>query len=351
MKVNSLHDKFIQYCNDNKLEKNKNQIIILDSLINFYNKKNSFLKIFSKSVEKKSFYLYGDVGSGKTMILNFFYNNTNERKQRFHFNEFMIKFHDFQHAFKNKNKVRSIENFVIDIKNKCNLMYLDEFQVTNIVDAMILGKLFEIMFKENIKIIITSNIKIENLYKDGLQREQFLPFISIIKKFSIEKELIKNEDYRKLRFKNLARFFYPLNEKTNFTVNQLFREITKGKKQTKKIITVKLREFEIQNYFEKIVRFDFNDLCGVTIGSEDYIKIADQCRFLVIDNIPNFSNENMNKQQRFITLIDILYEKKILLMISCASDLENISSSSNLIKPFKRTISRLYELTSPNRQL
>ena len=209
---------------------------------------------------------------------------------------------------------------------------------------MILGRLFETMFNENIKIILTSNTKIKDLYKDGLQREQFLPFISIMENLCIEKELIIEEDYRKSNL--LDRFFFPLNEDTNFKVNQIFRKITKDKKANIKELKIKGRTFKIKKYFEKIARFNFDELCDQNIGAEDYIKIAKECKFIVIENIPAFSENNRNKQQRFITLVDILYEEKIPLMTTSDSKLENFSSSRSLEKPFKRTLSRLYELTS-----
>jgi len=278
------------------------------------------------------------------MILDHFYNNLNLKKKRSHFNEFMIGFHDYRH----QNSNDSINSFVKELKTKYDLIYLDEFQVTNIVDAMILGKLFECMFRENIKVIITSNIKINDLYKDGLQRDQFLPFITIIKKNSIEKELIINEDYRKSSASKLQRVFSPLNEKTLFKINQLFRELTKNRSLKELTLNVKSREFKILNYYEGIAKFDFKELCDANVGAEDYIKIAENCKFILILNVPFFNDTNINQQQRFITLIDILYEKKIFLMITSMSNLENFSSSKQLQKPFKRTLSRLFELTSPN---
>ena len=117
-------------------------------------------------------------------------------------------------------------------------------------------------------------------------------------------------------------------------------------KKSSKMLETKGRIFEIKNYFEKIARFDFDELCNQNIGAEDYLKIANSCDFIVIDNIPKFTNNNANQQQRFITLIDILYEKKIPLMVSSHSNLENFGSSRSLTNPFKRTLSRLYELTS-----
>ena len=131
--------------------------------------------------------------SGKTMLLNFAFEKLKKRKHRQHFNEFMINFHNFRHEKKDNNTITA---FVNKLKQKYDLIYLDEFQVTNIVDAMILGKLFEVIFEEKIKIIITTNTKLHDLYKDGLQRDQFLPFISIIENFSIQKELQIKDDYR-----------------------------------------------------------------------------------------------------------------------------------------------------------
>ena len=119
----------------------------------------------------------------------------------------MIEFHDFRHNYKLQGKDNSINAFVGNLKNKANLIYLDEFQVTNIVDAMILGRLFECIFKENIRVLISSNTKVDDLYKDGLQRDQFIPFIKIIKRFCKEHELIVNQDYRKLGISKLERFF------------------------------------------------------------------------------------------------------------------------------------------------
>ena len=161
-------------------------------------------------------------------------------------------------------------------------------------------------------------------------------------------ELVIDEDYRKSALNIHDRFFYPLNEETNFKINQIFRKLTKDKIRSSKNLKIKGRTFEIKNYFEKIARFDFDYLCNQNIGAEDYIEIAKACEYIIIENIPKFNEENINKQKRFITLIDILYEKKIPLMTSSSVDLENFGSSKALTDSFKRTLSRLYELTSIN---
>jgi len=345
----NLNKLFLSYCKINNLEINPSQLGLIEELSLFYTQnfnKSLLKKIFTKQNYKTGFYLQGDVGVGKTMILNFFYNNFDKTKQRFHFNEFMISFHDF--VFKNKeNKQENIiDKFVQKLKNKSKLIYLDEFQVTNIVDAMILGSLFKKIFDENIKVLFSSNTKINDLYKDGLQRDQFLPFIKIMKERSYETQLIIQDDYRKSVKNRNERYFYPLNESTNFKLNKFFRKITKNLTNQEMILSIKGRKLTIKNYFNGIARFDFKELCSKNIGAEDYIKITEVCNFIVIENIPIFNSDNSNQQQRFITLIDILYEKNIPLMITSQLQLDLLSSSEDLKKIFKRTISRLYELTS-----
>jgi cell division protein ZapE len=343
MLKNDLHHIFIKFCIDNKFEINNQQVEIINLLDKFINSKKTIFGYFLNSEKKKCFYLYGNVGVGKTMILNFFYNQLKIKKLRLHFNEFMIKFHDFRHEKKNNN---SILSFVKNLKEKYDLIYLDEFQVTNIVDAMILGKLFEIIFSQKIKIIITSNIKPINLYKDGLQRDQFLPFISIIEKNSIQKDLLLLDDYRLQNKDETKRIFYPLNEKTTFKINIIFRESTKNRNKKEKIINTKGRIFKISNYYDGVVRFRFNELCDANIGAEDYVNIADVCKHIFIEHVPNFNEINSNQQLRFIILIDIFYEKKISLTLSLASKLNLLGSSKKHFESFKRTLSRLYEMTS-----
>ena len=343
----NLKKLFLKHCELKQYEINQNQLDTINYLKIFYteNFAQSFLtKIFKTKKKKLGFYLVGDVGVGKTMILNFLFNELKEKKLRLHFNEFMIKFHDF--IFQNKDKENGIELFVKDLNKKTQIVYFDEFQVTNIVDAMILGKLFKKIFEEKIKVIFSSNIKINNLYKDGLQRDQFIPFIKILENNCYEKELSIKEDYRSSNNQNLVRFLSPINKSSNFTFSKFFRKITKNKNKNSKVLKIKGRSLVLENFYDKVVKFDFDELCNRNLGSEDYIKIAENCEFIFIKNLPNFDENNSNQQQRFITLIDIIYEKKIPLMITSQVDLNLIESSKNIAEPFKRTISRLYELTS-----
>lgn len=346
--MQNLESKFHEYCRINNLQINSEQLKVIEKLQTFANNnfKSFFSNLFSKQKQVKGFYLFGDVGVGKTMILNFFFNQLTQKKTRLHFNEFMINFHDFAHQQNQKREENIISHFVKNLKKKAQVIYFDEFQVTNIVDAMILGKLFDQIFKENIKIIVTSNIQISDLYKDGLQRDQFKPFIKIMQENSIEHQLIIDDDYRKSKDNLFERFFSPLNEETNFKINKFFRTISKNKKHSSKLLNIKGRDFNIENFYEGIVRLDFSDLCDRNLGAEDYLEIAKITEFLVLENIPQFDDLNSNQQQRFITLLDIIYEKKIPMAATSEVGLKEFNSSRLLEEPFKRSISRLYELTS-----
>ena len=337
-----LQDSFKEFCEINKLEVNTQQVKIINSLEKFLNNRETILSRFIKKKEKLCYYLYGEVGVGKTMLLNFAFERLKIRKHRQHFNEFMINFHNFRHEKKDNNTITA---FVKELKKRYDLIYLDEFQVTNIVDAMILGKLFEVIFEEKIKIIITTNTQLHELYKDGLQRDQFLPFISVIENFSIQKELQIKDDYRTKNNEKHQQIFFPLNEKTSFRISQKFRELTRNIDKESKIVTTKGRNFVINNFYSGIARFKFKDLCDNNLGAEDYINISNFCKHIFIEEIPKFNNENSNQQLRFVTMIDIFYEKKVRLTLSIEENLNNLSSSNKHFEVFKRTISRMFEMT------
>ena len=345
----NLKKSFLNLCENKEYEVNENQISIVEKLSEYYklNFNQSLIKKIFKDKNKKSgFYLVGDVGVGKTMILNFFFSSLKEKKYRLHFNEFMIKFHEFIFENKKKGKNQGLEKFVEKLSDKTQILYFDEFQVTNIVDAMILGKLFKKIFEENIKVIFSSNIKIKDLYKNGLQRDQFMPFIKILEHNCSEIELEIPEDYRTNKNIPLDRFLSPIDESSNFKFNKFFRKMTKNREKTSKILDIKGRKLIIENFYERVTKFNFDELFNNNLGSEDYIRIAKESDLIFIENLPNFNEDNSNQQQRFITFIDIIYEKKIPLMIKSEVDLNSLCSSKSLTEPFKRTLSRLYEMTS-----
>ncbi len=285
--MKSFKQSFESFCKKNSIKKNSEQLDLVEKFDEFHaiinDDKTILKKIFSKSPQKLGYYVYGDVGVGKTMICNEFYQYVEIKKKKTHFNKFMIEVHNFLQQNQSAEKAENlITQFARVLKDKIDFLYFDEFQVTNIVDAMILGKLFQSLFEEKIFILITSNIKINDLYKDGLQREQFLPFLKIIKEKIYEYELKGDVDFRKQDVTKINRFFYPNDKKALSNINQLFRKLTKDRKKLQKEIIIRGRKFPLEQFYDGVARFDFKELCDQNLGAEDYIEIAKFCKFIII---------------------------------------------------------------------
>jgi cell division protein ZapE len=214
---------------------------------------------------------------------------------------------------------------------------------------MILGKLLEQFFSNNIFIITTSNVKPDDLYLGGLQRDQFLPYIENIKDNTLVYSLNSGKDYRELYLNKQNRFFIVKDPQTKKNFNQVLFTVLSGKQFATKEIEIKGRKLIIDNYVSGIAKFDFKDLCFQTYGSEDYIEICKITKIFFIENIPNFTDELINEQYRFINLIDIIYDNQLSLVATATVSINQLTSSTKLQKVFQRTLSRLQELTSSNR--
>ncbi|MCX6195288.1 MAG: cell division protein ZapE, partial [Flavobacteriia bacterium] len=220
-----------------------------------------------------------------------------------------------------------------------------EFQITNIADAMILGKLLEQFFSNNIFIITTSNVKPDDLYLGGLQRDQFLPYIENIKHNTLVYSLNSGKDYRELYLNKQNRFFIVKDPQTKKNFNQVLFTVLSGKQFATKEIEIKGRKLIIDNYVSGVAKFDFKDLCFKNYCSEDYIEICKITKIFFIENIPNFTDELINEQYRFINLIDIIYDNQLSLVATATVSINQLTSSTKLQKVFQRTLSRLHELT------
>ncbi len=242
-----------------------------------------------------------------------------------------------------------LPKIVKTFKKDFDIIFFDEFQITNIADAMILGKLLEQFFSNNIFIITTSNAKPDDLYLGGLQRDQFLPYIENIKSNNVlVYSLNSGKDYRELYLNKQNRFFIVKDPQTKKNFNQVLFAVLSGKQFATKEIEIKGRKLIIDNYVSGIAKFDFKDLCFQTYGSEDYIEICKIAKIFFIENIPNFTDELINEQYRFINLIDIIYDNHLSLVATATVPINQITSSVKLQKVFQRTLSRLQELTSNN---
>jgi cell division protein ZapE len=256
----------------------------------------------------------------------------------------MVDVHNRLHKKKNESSV--IPNIVKNLKAEYDIIFLDEFQVTNIADAMILGKLLEQFYSKNIFIVTTSNVRPDNLYLGGLQRGQFLPYIEMIKQNSVIYSLDTGADYRQL-FLNKKNKFFPL---TNLQAKKMFNDVLlgtlNGKKFSTTTLTVKGRKVVIKNFVSNIAKFDFKDLFFENYSAEDYIEMSKIIKIFFIENIPNFNEDLINEQYRFVNFIDVIYDNKLKLVATAATEINNLTSSSKVQKVFSRTLSRLKELTA-----
>lgn len=296
----------------------------------------------------KGVYLYGGVGRGKSMLMDLFYDfiPPTIQKRRVHFHEFMIETHDWLHQKRGDQMDDLLPAYADHVARQTKLLCFDEFHVTDVADAMILGRLFTALMEQNVVVVATSNWAPDNLYEGGLQRDLFMPFITLLKERLKIVHLDSDQDYRALSDPDQDIYYFcPLNEQTLGKIGQLFAELTNNQKIERKIIEVKGRNLEI-TVSNNVARTTFAQLCEQPLGAEDYIKIAQSFDTVFVENIPTLSAENRNEAKRFILLIDCLYEAKCRLVLSAANDIHNLYDGSDHAFEFDRTVSRLMEMQS-----
>ena len=355
--MNTVITSYKRLCANGEIENDQKQEELIHKLTGFLQDNNkSFLgDIFSfteKKKRKNCFYIYGKVGIGKTLIMDILFDQLkSNNKKRIHFHEFMVHAHDSLHELRKErqdNKDFLISKFAKKISKESKFLFFDEFQVTNIVDAMILGHLFSELFKNNVKIFITSNAHPDNLYEDGLQRELFLNFIEKIKQESLVYNLDIDTDYRKKNLDLDEVYFISSSSVSILKINDIHNTIIGDLSTEDKIINFKKRDFAIKNFANNSARFNFDELCGIETSAEDYLHLVKHINTLFLENVPDFSNSNSNQQERFINLIDVLYDNKINLIMSSEKKVEDLNSAHYLRDKFVRTKSRLVEMKSKN---
>ena len=355
--MNTAITSYKRLCANREIENNQKQEELIFKLSEFLEDNNrSFIgNIFSfteRKNNKSCFYIYGKVGIGKTLIMDILFEQLkNNNKKRIHFHEFMIHAHDSLHKLrkeKQDNKDFLISKFAKKISKEIRFLFFDEFQVTNIADAMILGHLFSELFKNNVKIIITSNTHPDNLYKDGLQRELFINFIEKIKHESLVYNLDIEIDYRKINLELDEVYFISSSSASILKINDIHKEVINDTKAEDKIINFKKRDFVIKNLANNSARFNFDELCDSETSAEDYLHLAKYVNIVFLENVPDFSNSNSNQQERFINLIDVLYDNQINLIMSSERKIDDLNSAYYLKDKFVRTKSRLIEMKSKN---
>ena len=296
-------------------------------------------------------YIYGPVGRGKSMLMDLFYEHAPvEKKRRVHFHEFMIEVHDSVHAWRkdeNKKDERDPLPQVAElIAEKAWLLCFDEFHVTNIADAMILGRLFTSLFERGVVVVTTSNFGPNDLYKDGLQRARFLPFIDLLKERLDCLELASPTDYRLARLKAMRVFHAPLGPAALRGLEKVYADLTEGAQSAAEEITVKGRQVPVPRAARGVAWFTFDALCGQPLGAEDYIAIARGYHTIVLDGVPQLTEDRRNEAKRFMTLIDALYEHKVNLVMAADAPPHDLYRGDTHAFEFERTISRLMEMQS-----
>jgi cell division protein ZapE len=301
------------------------------------------------SSERQGLYLYGPVGRGKTMLMDMLMAAVpGVPQRRVHFHAFMLEIHErlYQLQVEVRQSGHAMDKLAQQIASDIRLLCFDEFQVDNIADAMILGRLFEALFAAGIQIVATSNWPPDLLYKDGLQRERFLPFIDLIKRRMVVHELAGTVDHRLEYTRSLQNYLTPLGDITTQLLDVMFHDLTGGASPGALMLPVQGRTLMVRRCAKGVAFFTFEELCAQPLSAADYLALAQNFHTLVLDGVPLLRSEQRNEALRFIALIDVLYEAKIQLFIGAAASADQLYAMGDHAFSFQRTASRLMEMQS-----
>ncbi|PVU95785.1 hypothetical protein BB559_002611 [Furculomyces boomerangus] len=321
-KLNTIHSEINKFLESNSAKYSEKA----SKLLKFVGLQNSFQ---TKNNLPKGLYIYGNVGTGKTMIMDLFYGTLNTtKKKRVHFHEFMLDIHARLQNLRTSNSTRNSPNpvFIVadQIADEAQVLCFDEFQVTNIADAMILRQLLEALSNRNIVIIYTSNRHPDDLYKNGLQRAGFIPCINLIKERNLIECLDSGIDYRRRERNSAGLYLNAMNPQSENQLEYVFdtlKTIDDSKVEYNRKITFLGRYFEVNKSTERVAYVTFDELCNQPLSAADYLKIVEQFRVLVVSNVPLMGLNHRDQARRFITFIDTMYEKRAILVMSSEYDI------------------------------
>lgn len=303
-------------------------------------------------------YIWGPVGRGKSMLMDLFFADAPAaRKRRVHFHEFMLEVQERLHRRREKlaaegapPEADTIVPIARAIAAETRLLCFDEFQVTNIADAMILARLFETLFDEGMTVIATSNRQPDDLYKDGLQRDRFLPFIDLVKQRLEVLELGGAQDYRMNRLRNFDAYLTPLGAWANAKLDEAFRALAAGADGEPRVLRTQGRDVEIPRAAPGVAMAHYLDWCAKPMGAADFLCIAENFHTVIMADIPRMGPDSQDKAARFVTMIDEFYEKKVKFICSAATAPGGLYVDGDGAFEFQRTVSRLMEMQSPEYQ-
>ena len=294
----------------------------------------------------RGLYLWGGVGRGKSMLMDLFHAHAGvARKRRVHFHAFMQEIQSGLHEARKSGAEDALKPVAEAVIRDVDLLCFDEMQITDIADAMIVGRLFQMLFDAGVVVVTTSNRPPEDLYKDGLNRQLFLPFIDILNDKLEVHEITSLTDYRQHRLAGERTYFAPANAESRRAIDEIWRDLTGGKSE-ELVLEVKGREVHLPRYWAGMARAEFWDLCGQALGPADYLALAGAVKLLVLENVPRLDSSKFNEAKRFVTLVDALYEARTRVIISAEEEPERLYLEGSGSFEFERTASRLREMQS-----
>jgi cell division protein ZapE len=296
----------------------------------------------------KGLYIHGGVGRGKSMLMDLFFGAVRiERKRRVHFHAFMLEVHRRLHELRQGGgKADPLVTLAEALGREVRLLCFDEFHVVNIADAMILGRLFEGLFNAGVVVVATSNWPPDRLYENGLNRQRFLPFIALLKERMAVLELDGPVDYRLERLRDLPAYHYPLGPVASRALDGIFRALAEGAPVEFIDLEVGSRRLPVSQAAGGVARFTFKELCEKPLGPADYLALGRRFHSIVLDDVPLLTPDRRNEARRFMTLVDALYESKVMLFMAAEAPAAELYPQGDGAFEFQRTVSRLMEMQS-----